>query len=105
MRSSRRPVGSPRKRAVPARSRLTVRAPAFAPLSRGVGLRDALQASREALADVQAQLDALLNAVRKGSSSPAVENDAAGAMKTASVDRLAGATRRASLAIRSLSKA
>lgn len=96
MRSSRRPVGSPRKRAVPARSRLTVRASASAPLARGVGLRDALQASREALTDIQAQLDALLRAVRASSGAPPERE---------TVDRLAGATRRASVAIGSLTKA
>jgi hypothetical protein len=105
MRSSRRSVGSPRKRAVPARSRLTVRPAASAPLARGVGLSDALQASREALTDLQGHLDALLNAVRKISRSPDVENDAREPMETASIDRLAGAARRARVAIGSLSKA
>lgn len=74
---------------------MTVRASASAPLARGVGLRDALQASREALTDIQNQLDALLRAVRAPSGAPQLE----------SVDQLAGAARRATAAIGSLTKA
>jgi len=95
MRSNRRPTGSPRKRAVPVRSRLTIRAAAHAPLARGVGLQDALKASRDALNDIQKQLDALLASVR----SPHVRPEAE------SIDRLARSNRRADAAMARLTKA
>jgi hypothetical protein len=48
---------------VPARSRMTVRR-SEAPLVRGSKLATALRSSREALLDLEGQLDALLTAVR-----------------------------------------
>lgn len=50
---------------------MTVRRPARAPLARSLGLGDALRASREALSDIQHQLDALLKAVRAPHGQPA----------------------------------
>jgi hypothetical protein len=52
-----------RARAVPARSRMTVRR-SEAPLVRGSQLQAALRSSREALTSLEGQLDALLAAVR-----------------------------------------
>jgi hypothetical protein len=52
-----------RARAVPARSRLTVRR-SEAPLVRTEPLATALRSSREALAEVEARLDGLLAALR-----------------------------------------
>jgi hypothetical protein len=94
---------------------MTVRQPPTAPLARGAGLRDALRASREALTDLQVQLDALLTAVRAPTTAMAVataektEKPARAladcSVKKEAIDRLAGATRRASAAIGNLSKA
>jgi hypothetical protein len=121
MRSSSRPAGSPRKRAVPARSRLTVRPTASAPLQRDLGLREALRASRDALVDIQNELDALLLSVRAAARTAAAGvassgAGAAGAPETAlatapaapppraeAIDRLARSARRADAAIRRLS--
>jgi hypothetical protein len=75
-----------RARAVPASSRMTVRR-REAPLVRGSQLAAALRSSREALTDLEAQLDALLVAVRGGGPLP----DAAA--------RVSGATQAASAAI------
>jgi hypothetical protein len=121
MRSSSRPAGSARKRAVPTRSRLTVRPTASAPLQRDLGLREALRASRDALVDIQNALDALLLSVRAAASTAAsgLASTGAGAasapetaLATASaapppraeaIDRLARSARRADAAIRRLS--
>ena len=84
-RSTRNTVAADRAHALPSRSRLTVRRSARAPLAHSVRLGEALRASREALADIQHQLDALLKAVRAPDGQPA--NDAP--------DRLRLATRRA----------
>jgi hypothetical protein len=52
-----------RARSVPSRSRMTVRR-SEAPFVRGTQLQAALRSSREALTDLEGQLDALLSAVR-----------------------------------------
>lgn len=80
-------VSSVRGRAVPARSRMTVRR-SEAPLVRGSQLAAALRSSREALTDLEGQLDALLAAVR----------GPAGSLQSAS-DRVTGATREAGAAL------
>ncbi|HTA19811.1 MAG TPA: hypothetical protein VK989_10990 [Polyangia bacterium] len=80
-------ISSARGRAVPARSRMTVRR-SEAPLVRGSQLAAALRSSREALTDLEGQLDALLAAVR----------GPAGALQSAS-DRVSGATREAGAAL------
>jgi len=80
-------VSTVRGRAVPARSRMTVRR-SEAPLVRGSQLAAALRSSREALTDLEGQLDALLAAVRGPS----------GALRSAS-DRVSGATREAGAAL------
>ena len=80
-------VSTVRGRAVPARSRMTVRR-SEAPLVRGSQLAAALRSSREALTDLESQLDALLAAVR----------GPAGSLKSAS-DRVSGATREAGAAL------
>jgi hypothetical protein len=80
-------VSTVRGRAVPARSRMTVRR-SEAPLVRGSQLAAALRSSREALTDLEGQLDALLAAVR----------GPAGSLQSAS-DRVSGATREAGAAL------
>ena len=84
---------SPR-RSVPSRSRLTVRPSALAPLARSSGLTDALRSGREALADVERQLEALLAIVRTPADLPDVE----------APDRLARAARRAGAAVARLAE-
>jgi hypothetical protein len=80
-------------RAVPARSRMTVRRRrAEVPLPRTTQLAAALRSSREALSDLEGQLDALLAALRDPASTP----DAAAA------ERLHGAARQAGSAMASL---
>src|SRR5580765_6578758 len=59
----RRSRSSARSRAVPARSRLTVRR-SEAPLVRGEPLATALRSSREALTELESRLDGLLAALR-----------------------------------------
>jgi hypothetical protein len=76
-------VPGTRARAVPARSRMTVRR-SEAPLVRGGQLATALRSSREALTDLQGQLDALLDAVRGGGSLRAAADGLTGATADAS---------------------
>ncbi len=84
-----------RSRALPLLSRLTLKpnSPAV-PLGKSLRLVDALRASREALNDIQGQLDALLSAVR----SPA------GRPETGAADRLRRATKRAGAAMNRLAE-
>jgi len=91
MRRGRRNPSELRRRAVPARSRMTVRRPE-APLLRSGQLAAALRSSREALSDIQDQLDALL----------AVLRDPAAAPDAGAADRLRGATRQADSALAAL---
>jgi len=88
MRPARRSVSANTRHKLPARSRLTLRPQANAPLHRASGLVEALRQSREALADVERQLESLLGAVR---SAKGPDADAA--------DRLRRATRRAGVAL------
>ena len=88
MRSSSRSVPSRPRRAPPARSRLTRRAQASAPLARRERLKEALRSSREAVADLEHQLDTLLAALR-----------ASGAPALVDIDDLRRATNRASAAV------
>ena len=72
-RPSSRPSGAvDRTRAAPPHSRLTIRRPdgPTLPLTRPGRLGEALREGREALADIQAQLDALLAALRGSAGSP-----------------------------------
>jgi|SRR5579862_9845730 len=78
---------------VPARSRLTVRR-SEAPLVRGSKLATALRSSREALLDLEGQLDALLAAVR----SPRDPHDPIAVLQATS-DRVSGATLAADAAL------
>jgi hypothetical protein len=80
-----------RARGVPARSRMTVRRQE-APLQRSPQLAAALRSSREAMSDIEAQLGALLAALRNPSSPP--DGTAA--------ERLRGAAAQASSAVASL---
>ena len=75
---------------LPARSRMTVRR-SEAPLVRGSKLATALRSSREALLDLEGQLDALLTAVRG-------PLDALDALQATS-ERVSGATRVADAAL------
>ena len=84
-------VSSRRGRAVPARSRMTVRR-SEAPLVRGSQLAAALRSSREALTDLEGQLDALLSAVRGQPSALQV-----------AAERVSGATLEAGAALARLS--
>lgn len=86
----RRAPSSPRSRAVPARSRVTVRRGSSAP--RLATLAAALRQSRDALGRVEGELDALLAALRD----PTAATDAAAA------DRLRFALRAAGLALSGL---
>lgn len=83
--------GSGGARGVPARSRIAVRR-SEAPLVRTGQLVAALRSSREALTDIEGQLDALLAALRN----PAAPPDAAAA------ERLVGAARQAGSAVAAL---
>ena len=71
-------VRGTRARSVPARSRMTVRR-SEAPLVRQGQLAAALRSSREALTDLQGQLDALLAAVRGSGSLRAAADRVSGA--------------------------
>ncbi len=89
-RAVRRSTGRPRARAVDSVSRLTFRSAASVPpLGHSARMGEALRASREALGDIQRQLDALLAAVRSPKGRPAPD----------AADRLALATRRAGVAM------
>jgi hypothetical protein len=81
-----------RTRAIPARSRMTIRRHA-APLTRSGQLAEALRSSREALSDLQGQLDALLAALR----------DPDAPIDASAVDRLRGASHQAGVAVAALS--
>ena len=91
MRRGRRQTSEAHRRAVPARSRMTLRRPE-APLVRSGQLAAALRSSREALSDIQEQLDALL----------AVLRDPAAAPDSGAPDRLHGAARQADSALAAL---
>ncbi|MES1171819.1 MAG: hypothetical protein ABUL77_01170 [Bacteroidota bacterium] len=87
-------AGGRRARAIPVVSRLTVRPSWSAPLNRPVPVGEALRASREALGDIQRQLDALLEAVRRPAGRPAPD----------AADRLRQATARAGAALSLLAR-
>jgi hypothetical protein len=91
VRTRRRSSGSKRTRAVPVSSRVTVRRGATT-LPRPGDVAAALRSSREALLDIEGQLDALLAVLRN----PAAAPDAA------APDRLRGAARNAGTAMASL---
>jgi hypothetical protein len=80
-----------RARAIPARSRVTVRR-SEAPLLRSATLAAALRDSRTALSQLQGELDAILTALR----------DPTGRPNEMAADRLHGATQAADAAIASL---
>jgi hypothetical protein len=84
MRARLRTSTAGRTRALPAQSRVTVRRTG-ANLVRTTQLAAALRESREALVNIQGQLDALLAAVR----------DPGAALDAGAPERLHGATRRA----------
>ena len=91
MRARRRsPSGGSRQRALPARSRVTVRRVEAPPLRRLGTLALALRHSRDALGKLQGELDAMLAVLRDPSARP----------DAATVDRLSGAARAALDAIR-----
>ena len=93
MRSRRRGApSSPRLRAVPARSRVTVRRGPSAP--RQATLAAALRQSRDALGRLEGELEALLAALRD----PGMRADAAAA------DRLRGAVNAAGSALAGLNR-
>jgi hypothetical protein len=92
MRARRRnPAGESPVRALPARSRVTVRR-AAAPLQRLGTLAAALRQSRDALGKLQGELDAILAVLRDPSARP----------DAATVDRLTGAARAAGAAVAAL---
>jgi hypothetical protein len=93
--TGRRRVDVPRvrARAVPARSRVTVRR-SQAPLLRSTSLAAALQDSREALGSIQGELDALLAALRASDDAPPVS----------AAERLRAATRAAAQAFSALDR-
>ena len=95
VRPRRRSSGPKRARAVPARSRVTVRGRGGANLQRTGDVAAALRNSREALLDIEGQLDALLRVLR----------DPAGAPDAGAPDRLRGATRHAGSALATLDAA
>jgi hypothetical protein len=64
MRPPRRSVAPASRRKVPLRSRLTVRREPPAPLARRDRLSEALRTSREAVSDLERQLDLLLAKLR-----------------------------------------
>ena len=80
---------------MPAQSRLAVRRGGGANLQRTLDVAAALRSSRQALLDIDGQLDALLVVLR----------DPAAAPDTAAPDRLRGATRSARAAIAALDPA
>jgi hypothetical protein len=80
-----------RARAVPARSRVTLRR-SEAPLLRSATLAAALHESRTALCRLEGELEAILTALRDPTARPDV----------AAADRLRGATRAADAAVASL---
>ena len=93
MRARRRsPSGGSRQRALPARSRVTVRR-AAPPLRRLGTLAQALRQSRDALGKLQGELDAILAVLRDPSARP----------DAATVERLSGAARAAGSAVAALS--
>ena len=86
MRARRRsPSGGSRQRALPARSRVTVRRGEAPPLRRLGTVVQALRQSRDALGKLQSELDAILAVLRDPSARP----------DAATVDRLTGAARAA----------
>jgi len=87
MRPPSRPVSSRPRPKPPARSRLTRRTQPIAPLRRD-RLQEALRSSREAVTDLERQLDTLLASLR-ASGMPALDD----------VDDLRRATNRASAAV------
>jgi len=102
VRPRRRSSGSKRTRAVPATSRVAVRGGAaglrgeVSPRSAaGADVAAALRTSREALTDIEGQLDALLAALR----------DPTSALDRRAPDRLRGAARDAGTALASLDAA
>ncbi len=80
---------------MPAESRVVARRAAGAGLQRSVDLAAALRSSREALVDIEGQLDALLAALR----------DPAAPLDARAPDRLRGATRDAGTALATLGTA
>jgi hypothetical protein len=91
VRPRRRSSGSKRTRTVPATSRVTLRRTVTS-LPRSVDVAAALRSSREALQDIEGQLDALLAVLRDPSAAP----------DAAAPDRLRGAAREAGSALASL---
>jgi len=91
VRTRRRTSGSKRTRALPAASRVTRRPVTSAPRSVDV-VAAALRSSREALQDIEGQLDALLAVLRDPTAAP----------DAAAPDRLRGAAREAGTALASL---
>ncbi|HET6147781.1 MAG TPA: hypothetical protein VFH68_09620 [Polyangia bacterium] len=91
MRTRRRSSGSKRTRALPASSRVTRRR-AVTSLPRPLDLAAALRSSREALLDIEGQLDALLAVLRDPTAAP----------DATAPDRLRGAAREAGTALASL---
>lgn len=77
---------------MPALSRMTVRPRRQAPVARAARLSDALRASREALGDIQRQLDDLLEAIRAPGGQPPAD----------AAELLQRATRRAGAAMERL---
>lgn len=88
MRAPRRSVAPVSRRKVPLRSRLTLRRPPTAPLARRDRLTEALRTSREAVSDLEKQLDALLAKLRS-----------AELPRTDDVDRLRRSAARAGTAV------
>ena len=88
MRPKRRPVAPASRRKVPLRSRITLRRSTSAPLTRRDNLTEALRTSREAVSDLERQLDSLLAKLR--STEPPRADD---------VDRLRRTATRASAAV------
>ncbi len=91
MRTRRRSPGSKHTRAVPAASRVILRRPATT-LPRSLDVAAALRSSREALLDIQDQLDALLAVLRDPTAAP----------DATAPDRLRGAARDVGAALASL---
>ena len=73
MRPSSRAVPPRPRRKPPARSRLTRKAQPSAPLARRERLKEALRTSREAVTDLERQLDTLLAALR-ATGAPALDD-------------------------------
>jgi ABC-type transporter Mla subunit MlaD len=91
MRSPSRSVTPRLRRKLPLRSRMTLRSQPSAPLERRERLKEALRTSREAVSDLERQLDALLVSLRK-----------TGAAATDDVDGLRRAANRANAAVSKL---